>query len=135
MATHRLDPAPDTTADVFSPGHRPVLTVDPGDTIVVSSLDAAGSLERQSFPGDRPPRMFREGRGHCLTGPIAVRGARPGDVLAVTFDDLRPGDWGWTTAGGRDTPVTRRLGLENEPPARCSGNWTPPPGRPPATSA
>ncbi len=117
MATHRLDPAPDTTADVFSPGHQPVLTVDPGDTVVVSSLDAAGCLKPQSFPGDSPPKMFAENRGHCLTGPIAVRGARPGDMLAVTIAELRPGDWGWTMAGGRDTPVTRRLGLADQPPA------------------
>jgi len=29
MARHRLDPAPETTVNVYSPGHAPVLTVDP----------------------------------------------------------------------------------------------------------
>ena len=55
--------------------------------------------------------MFAERRGHCLTGPIAVRGAQPGDMLAAAPGRLRPGDWGWTVAAAQDTPVTRRLGL------------------------
>jgi acetamidase/formamidase len=117
MTTHRLLPSPETTADVFSPGHAPVLTVDPGDTVVVGSLDASGHLARQTFPGEEQPKMHPAGRGHCLTGPIAVRGAGPGDMLAVRFVSLRPGAWGWTVAAARDTPVTRRLGLAGGPPA------------------
>jgi acetamidase/formamidase len=62
--------------------------------------------------------MIPEARGHCLTGPIEVRGARPGDMLALRLVSLRPGDWGWTAAGGRDTPVTRRLGLAEGPRSR-----------------
>jgi acetamidase/formamidase len=38
-------------------------------------------------------------------------------VLAVTFVDLRPGEWGWTVAGGRETPVTTRLGLADVEPS------------------
>ena len=33
--------------------------------------------------------MFTLSRGHCLAGPIEVRGAEPGQVLAVHID--------WTT--------------------------------------
>ena len=62
--------------------------------------------------------MFSEWKGHCLTGPIEVRGAVPGDVLAVRFASLRPDDWGWTSAATQDTPLTRRLGLHDGPPAR-----------------
>lgn len=112
MGSHRLAATPDTTADVFCPGHAPALTVEPGDTIVVSSLDASGFLRPQAFPGDQPPTMFAARRGHCLTGPVAVRGARPGDMLAVRLLSLRPGGWGWTVAPGRpDSPVAGRLGL------------------------
>jgi acetamidase/formamidase len=120
MATHRLDPAPDTTVNVYSPGHTPRLTIDPGDTVVVRSLDAAGYLARQEFPGDtEQPKMFAgEFRGHCLTGPIAVRGAGPGDMLAVRFVSLRPDEWGWTVAPAvPDSPVAERLGLTGVPPA------------------
>lgn len=117
MTEYRLEPTPGTTADVFSRELPPVLTVDPGDTVVVRSLDASGNLQRQRYPGDRPPVMFEAGRGHCLTGPVAVRGAVPGDVLAVRLTALRPADWGWTVAAARDTPLTRRLGLHEGPPS------------------
>jgi hypothetical protein len=38
-------------------------------------------------------------------------------VLAVRFVSLRPDTWGFTVAAGRDTPLTRRLGLHEGPPA------------------
>jgi acetamidase/formamidase len=118
MTRHRLDPSPSTTARVFSRDLQPVLTVDPGDTIVLRSLDAAGHLEPQSFPGETVPTMASTTvSGHCLTGPIAIRGALPGDVLAVRFVSLRPDTWGYTVAAARDTPLTRRLGLHEGPPA------------------
>jgi acetamidase/formamidase len=49
-------------------------------------------------------------RGHCLVGPIEVRGARVGDVLSVRLLSLTPDEWGYTVAGGRDNPINRRLG-------------------------
>ena len=117
MATHQLDPTPETVTDVFSAERSPVLTVDPGDTVVVRTLDASGHLERQRTPGELRPKLIAESRGHCLAGPIAVRGAEPGMVLAVRLDDLRPDDWGFTVAGARDTPLNRRLGVTGLPPA------------------
>jgi acetamidase/formamidase len=118
MTHHRLDATPATTSQVFSRELAPVLTVEPGDTVTLRSLDAGGRLERQQVPGQDVPTMFAEWRGHCLTGPIEVRGARPGDVLAVRFVSIRPDDWGWTTAGGRDNPLMHRLGLHEGPRAR-----------------
>ena len=117
MTAHRLDPAPETTRDVFSRDHAPVLTIDPGDTVTVRSLDASGFLARQTFPGQEQPRLIAPAHGHCLTGPIEVRGAKPGDMLALSLVWLRPDDWGWTGAGGRDTPVMRRLGVDQSPPS------------------
>ena len=111
MATHYLDSRPETVTDVFSRDLAPVLTVDPGDRVVVHSLDAHGYLERLEFVGDVRPTMFRDRRGHCLCGPIAVRGAVPGMALAVRFVDLRPDAWGWTTAGSRDTLLNRQLNV------------------------
>jgi acetamidase/formamidase len=117
MTTHTLAAAPDTTADVFDPAHTPVLTVDPGDTVVVGSLDASGYVERQTTPGEKRPRLFSEPRGHCLTGPIAVRGVVAGDMLALHLVDVRPGSWGWTVAGGVHSPVTERLDVADAPPS------------------
>lgn len=117
MAEHRLDPTPATATDVFSPDLPPVLTVDPGDTLVVRSLDAAGHLERQRTPGESRPQLFANRRGHCLAGPIAVRGAMPGMMLAVRLVSLRPDDWGWTVAAALDNPLNRRLGVAGGPPS------------------
>jgi acetamidase/formamidase len=61
--------------------------------------------------------MYPAYRGHCLTGPIFVNGAQPGDVLALRLASLVPDTWGWTVAAALDTPVTRRLGLADGPPS------------------
>ena len=118
MTRHSLAPAEGVVTDVFSRDIAPVLTVAPGDTVTVGSLDASGHLSRQRHPGDeQPPRLISEARGHCLTGPIAVTGAAQGAVLAVRFVSLRPADWGWTAAGGRDNRLTQRLGVAGGPPS------------------
>jgi acetamidase/formamidase len=118
MTRHRLDPSPSTTVDVFARDLRPALTVDPGDIIGLRSLNASGHIQPQTFPGEKVPTMVSKKRsGHCLTGPIAVRGSVPGDVLAVRFISLRPDTWGYTVAAARDTQLTRRLGLQEGPPA------------------
>lgn len=117
MSQHRLDPTAATVADVFSRSLAPVLTVEPGDTLVVRSLDASGYLSPQTEPGEQRPRLLPDARGHCLTGPIAVTGAEPGMVLAVRLVSLRPDDWGWTMAGARDNELNRRLGVTGSPPS------------------
>jgi acetamidase/formamidase len=114
---HTLAPAGHTVTDVFSRDNPPVLTVEPGDTVVVESLDASGFLARQRHPGDQPPKLISPSRGHCLTGPIAVSGASPGQLLAVRLVSLSPAGWGWTVAGARDNRLTRRLGVAEGPPS------------------
>ncbi|HEX9066250.1 MAG TPA: acetamidase/formamidase family protein [Streptosporangiaceae bacterium] len=113
----RLEPSAATTTDVFSRGLPPVLTVSPGDRLVVGSLDASGHTERQRVPGEDRPRLLPGHRGHCLTGPVEVTGAQPGQILAVRLISLRPANWGWTVAAARDNRLTRRLGLAGGPPS------------------
>jgi acetamidase/formamidase len=120
MALHRIEPAPGDTINVFSAAHEPVVTVDSGDTIVVRSLDAAGYLARHEFPGDTgKPVMFPgDFRGHCVNRPVAVRGAGPGDMLAVRIVSLTPDAWGWTVSPAvPGSPVARRIGLDGADPA------------------
>ena len=92
MALYRVEPTPQDTVDVFSAAHEPARTIASGDTIMVRTLDAAGYLERQEFPGDTAkPKMFGgDLRGHCLNRPVAVRGAVPGDMLKVEIVSLTP---------------------------------------------
>jgi acetamidase/formamidase len=99
----------------FSSDLAPVLTVDPGDSVVFETLDVGwgigpptddrGTRERFS------PRDPDLDNGHALIGPIEVRGARAGGALAVQFDELRVGAFGITDAGGFDNALNRRLGV------------------------
>lgn len=111
MTAFRLDPTATTVVDVFARDCPPVLTVSPGDTVTVRTLDASGYLTPPAVLGDRPRRLLPGSQGHCLTGPIAVEGARPGDVLSVHLASLVPGSWGWTVAGAHDNALQRRLGV------------------------
>ena len=74
----------------------PRLLIDPGDTVIFDTRDAADRYySRASTHAD----VLARGpfRGHPLTGPVRVRGARPGDVLVVDVLEMRPGaDFGWT---------------------------------------
>jgi acetamidase/formamidase len=118
MTLHELlGDSPESMIDAYSYEVPPVLTVDPGDTVIVHTLNASGHLERQRTPGEDRPVMFPDRRGHCLVGPIAVRGAVPGQVLAVRFVYFRPDDWGFTATGGRDNVLNRMVGTADGPTA------------------
>jgi acetamidase/formamidase len=115
MTTHRLEPDERTLHGFFSRDLAPVLTVDSGDTVVLRTLDAGWHLEPPSAPGVEGRRMERAGPGHALSGPIFVRGAEPGTTLEVRIGRIRPGTWGATFAGGRDTALNQRLGVAGGP--------------------
>jgi len=102
----------DSFVDVYSSEHAPSAVVASGDTVVVHTLDSHGRLTPETAPELPQPKVFPEMRGHCLAGPIAVEGARPGQVLAVRFDELTPDPWGFTGAGGRRSELYRLLGAE-----------------------
>ncbi|GAA4728798.1 acetamidase/formamidase family protein [Pedococcus ginsenosidimutans] len=112
MTRHHLAPTRDHVVQSISRDSSPALRVQPGDTVVVESLDSGGHLEPQRSPGEERPRMFSPRDGHCLTGPVEVVGARPGDVLSVHFAAMVPGPWGWTASGGTDTWLNQRLGVD-----------------------
>ena len=122
MPSHQIVASSETAVDVLTAERDPVLRVDDGDTVTVRTLSAAGWTERPASPGADAPTLLDGRRGHCLVGPIAVTGARPGQVLAVRFDELVPDDWGYTGSGGVDTPVNRALGLA-DPASRGPLLW------------
>jgi acetamidase/formamidase len=92
----------------FDAGFAPVATVDPGDTVVLECV--SGGPEQCPPPGGAfaiPERLLaihealRRGEvqrpgPHILTGPVAVRGAEPGDCLVVHIEKIELGaDWGF----------------------------------------
>ncbi|WP_345636943.1 acetamidase/formamidase family protein [Rugosimonospora acidiphila] len=109
-----LEPDDQTLHGYFSREYPPVLTVDPGDSVRVRTLDAFWS--QGPYPGgehaDRPKvPQHRSGYGHALTGPIEVRGAEPGMVLEVRVDAVVPAMWGTTVSGGWPSPFNQRYGV------------------------
>ena len=104
MAHHRLRASVETVHwGWFASNLKPVLTVDSGDRVTVETVSGGPA----NLPGAGfhvPPELLRiheksERRlpGHILTGPIAVRGAMPGDVLEIRIVDVRlRQDWGYT---------------------------------------
>ncbi|HEV7799935.1 MAG TPA: acetamidase/formamidase family protein [Burkholderiales bacterium] len=95
-AEHTLMPTPQTVhIGHFSPTLKPVLTIESGDIVVLESavnlapsiVDASGVVPPSAVP-QYVRDIYREVKdrgpaGHILTGPIAVNGAMPGDVLEV----------------------------------------------------
>ncbi len=104
----------------FSRERPPVLTIQPGDTVRFSTMISSW----QTGP-DGPvlaPRDPEADRGHALTGPVAIEGAKPHDMLAVRVEQVRPAAWGQSGAGGGPWGLNREMGLEGVPRLRMG--WT-----------
>ena len=98
MATHEIPFVPETmvwgTLDAATPA---VLEVESGDTVRLHAWPAGG---RPALPPDasRIPRAYLkaldtvpQGPGaHFVTGPVHVRGAKPGDTLQVDILEAVP---------------------------------------------
>ncbi len=71
------------------------IEIDPGDTVVFECRDAGDGYYTWNSTVD--DMLGRTMKGHALTGPVHVRGAKPGDVLQVDILDLVPGEMGYTS--------------------------------------
>jgi acetamidase/formamidase len=79
----------------FDNSLEPALTVESGDTVVMTCREAADSQFTIESDLDTVKTMDW-GRIHALTGPVAMAGAEPGDVLKVEILDFEHEGWGWT---------------------------------------
>lgn len=87
MATHTFQPDHYFTT---MGAHPPVLHIAPGDTVVTSTMDAAGQDATSQQVAGRP---------NPQTGPFFVEGVDKGDTLVVRIERLRPNrDTGFTAA-------------------------------------
>jgi acetamidase/formamidase len=74
---------------------KPVLTIQPGDTVSLTAPDAAnGEVTSKSTSEDIGRINYR--RLDPLVGPVYIEGARPGDALKIDVLELKPLGWGWT---------------------------------------
>jgi acetamidase/formamidase len=104
---HTVPSTPETVRlGVFDTTLEPLFEIDSGD--VITYTDTWSHFLNRLQPGtsiDDLARLRRESPGigpHSIIGPIGVRGAQPGDVLAIHFERLRPVDWGATFVNPAD---------------------------------
>lgn len=86
---------PGTGHNRWHPAIPPIVEVEEGEEVALETRDAAdGYLTPKSSEADFP--SLQVGAIHPLTGPVLVKGARPGDLLEVEFVDIVPQRWAFT---------------------------------------
>jgi acetamidase/formamidase len=105
MSFHTLSAGPDTVRlGVFNAAYPPVMTIESGDTVQVQCVSGRKDVLPPPASGLAiPPELSAileanpsYSAGHIVTGPIAVAGAMPGDMLEIKIDKIEPGaDWGY----------------------------------------
>ncbi len=101
--THRLTASPGTCRwGYLEAGVSPVLTIRSGERVTIETVSGGpDALPPEGFhvpPELRAIHAAETGipSGHILTGPVAIAGARPGDVLEVRILDISlRQDWGY----------------------------------------
>jgi amidase len=80
----------------FGPDMAPVLEVDPGTVVSLQMKDAlAGQITREDQLIYDIATDIDLSRVNGATGPVAVRGAEPGDSLIVEILEIRPAETGF----------------------------------------
>ena len=102
---HNLPARPETCHwGFFDAALKPVLTVASGDTVTLDSVSGGPDMLPQSGQFEILPEHLAIHRAlspqlgaHILTGPIAVAGAEPGDVLEIEILAIAcRQNWGYT---------------------------------------
>jgi acetamidase/formamidase len=101
-AEHKLKVTPENMAwGYYWADAKPVLTVKSGDTVEIQTVSGnPQNLEKAGVKPDqiqaelrniyeKVPREARGPGGHLLTGPVAIEGAMPGDVLEIRIKEIR----------------------------------------------
>ncbi len=94
MAEHTLSAAP--THSRWNADLPPRITIDSGDTVHFECQDSSGAQVHPGMTVDDFQTIDR-GRIHALTGPVAIHGARPGDVLQIDILNVTHKGWGWSS--------------------------------------
>jgi acetamidase/formamidase len=74
---------------------EPALEVDDGAVVELHVRDASDEQIRADSGAEDVTKLDFD-HVNPVSGPVFVKGARPGDVLAVELLEFRPPEWGWT---------------------------------------
>lgn len=110
-------PTPEQYVWTFG-GADPVFEVEPGTVLRLWTEDAFAG--RITSPSDKPSEVLNPKELNPQTGPFFVKGAEPGDTLAIHVVDLTPArDWAASTTiplFGALTGTDRTAGLQQPLP-------------------
>jgi acetamidase/formamidase len=101
MSEHYLSTK--STHDRWNRDLVPQLEVEPGDVVKFDCFDSSGGQINANSTVDDFLKIDRN-KIHTLTGPVAIKGAEPGDTLRVHILNIQHKGWGWTS-------ITTGLGL------------------------
>jgi acetamidase/formamidase len=108
MSRHHTLPAGAGTCHwgFFDAALEPVLTVESGDTVTIDTVSGPADIlppagfEVLAAHRDVLDNLQPRARGHILTGPVAIAGAEPGDVLEIRIEAISLAqNWGYTAIG------------------------------------
>jgi acetamidase/formamidase len=94
MAEHNLSAKP--THSRWNAALTPLLTITSSDTVHFECVDASGAQVHPGMTADEFQNIDRN-LIHALTGPVAIAGAAPGDVLQIDVLSVRHKGWGWSS--------------------------------------
>jgi len=104
-AIYHIEPTlPNVRWGAFDASFAPVKTVDPGDLVILECVSGATDVMPPPSSGLKiPEKLLAIQTGnvprlgpHILTGPVAVKGAEPGDALRIDIEKIELGcDWGF----------------------------------------
>jgi acetamidase/formamidase len=86
---------PDAFNYVWDNSIEPELDIDSGEVVEFRVRDASDEQLRADSTSEDVAKLDFD-HVNPVSGPVYVRDARPGDVLAVEILEFRPREWGWT---------------------------------------
>ena len=88
---------------------EPLLYVPPGEKFEIETWDASSGFfktsEDKAIPADRPGFDRSPPLANPIVGPVYVKGAERGDVLAVCVHEIEVADYSWVAVGPNRGPL------------------------------
>ena len=91
----RLRDEPHTGHNRWHPDIPSVIEVEPGEEVALETRDA-NDLQIGPRTTAKDLEKLERTIAHPLTGPVHVKGAKPGDLLEIEYLDIVPERYGWT---------------------------------------
>lgn len=118
MAEFRINPERRHLHGIVSGKIKPVLHIDPGDTVIFKTMEPDWRIEKPPVPssdsGSFVERTYPYDAGHALCGPVYINGADVGKTLVIHVNQIVAGSWGWSRIGKSNRDHMDRIGFDQD---------------------